>query len=315
MKLRRRRTRYVEDRRGQGPSGGGMSFPGLGGGGGLGRGGGGIPIPIGRGGGIGLVVVLLVLAVCVGPQLLSGGGGELGDILGGDPFSGFGQAQQGDTTTPLDPDDRLFGFVNAVVDDVNTTWTDIFAGTGERYQPATLVVFEGSTNTGCGIGSAATGPFYCPADRQAYLDLSFFRELRDRFGAPGDFAQAYVIAHEYGHHVQNLLGINAEVQRISQQEPDRANDLSVRLELQADCLAGVWGHTALQQGELSVGDLQEALEAAASIGDDRIQETTTGRIDPESWTHGSSEQRARWFRVGFDSGDPERCDTFQADPL
>ena len=314
MKLRRRRSANVEDRRGQG--GGGMRFPGLGGGfgrrGGGGLGGGGIPI--GKGGGIGLVVVLVVLAVCVGPQL-TGGGGDLGDVLGGDPFSGFGEAQQGDTTTPLDPDDKLFGFVNAVVEDVNATWSDIFAGSEQRYQEGTLVVFEQATGTACGRGSSATGPFYCPRDGQIYLDLSFFRELRDRFGAPGDFAQAYVIAHEFGHHVQNQLGINDEVQRLSQQEPERANDLSVRLELQADCLAGVWGHTALEEGELSAGDLEEALAAAASIGDDRIQETTTGRIDPERWTHGSSAQRARWFRVGFDSGDPERCDTFQADPL
>jgi predicted metalloprotease len=294
-----------------------MGFPGLGGGGGLGRGGGlgGGGLPIGKGGGIGLIVVLIVLAVCVAPQLTGGGGGDLGGVLAGDPFSGFGQAQQGDTTTPLDPDDKLFGFVNAVVDDVNATWSDIFAGTGRRYEEATLVVFEGRTQTACGPGAAATGPFYCPADNNVYLDLGFFRELRQRFGAPGDFAQAYVIAHEYGHHVQNLLGINAEVQRISQQEPDRANDMSVRLELQADCLAGVWGHTALQQGELSEGDLDEALAAAESIGDDRIQETTTGRIDPESWTHGSAEQRAKWFSVGFDSGDPASCDTFNADPL
>jgi hypothetical protein len=300
----------VEDRRGQSPFGGGTSFPGLGGGGGGG-------LPIGKGGGIGLVIVLIVLAVCVAPQLGDdgGGGGGLGDILGGDPFSGFGQAQRGDTTTPLDPDDKLFGFVNAVVEDVNATWTDIFAESDQRYREATTVVFEDSTSTGCGRGSAATGPFYCPADSQIYIDLSFFRELRDRFGAPGDFAQAYVIAHEYGHHVQNLLGINAEVQRTSQQDPGRANDLSVRLELQADCLAGVWGSTALRQGELSEGDLEEALAAAESIGDDRIQETTTGRIDPESWTHGSSDQRARWFRVGFESGDPASCDTFGADPL
>ncbi|MGZ8614015.1 MAG: KPN_02809 family neutral zinc metallopeptidase [Actinomycetota bacterium] len=314
MKLRRRRSSNVEDRRGQGAGGGGMSFPGLGGGsGGGGLGGGGLPI--GKGGGIGLIVVMIVLAVCVAPRLTGDGGGELGDILGGDPFSGFGQAELGDTTTPLDPDDRLFGFVNAVVDDVNITWTDIFAGTGKRYEPATLVVFEQATQTGCGRGSAATGPFYCPADSKVYLDLGFFRELRDRFGAPGDFAQAYVIAHEYGHHVQNLLGINAEVQRISQQEPERANDMSVRLELQADCLAGVWGHTALQRGELSEGDLDEALAAAESIGDDRIQETTTGRIAPESWTHGSSGQRSKWFSIGFRSGDPASCDTFNTNPL
>ena len=311
MKLRRRRSANVEDRRGMGPTGGGMSFPGLGGG----SGGGGLPIPIGKGGGLGLIVVLIVLAVCVGPQIV-GGDGDLGGVLGDDVFSGLDQAPaEGDTTTPLDPDDRLFGFVNAVVDDVNATWADIFAGSDQRYEEANTVVFDGSTQTRCGPGTTATGPFYCPADGQIYLDLAFFRELRTRFGAPGDFAQAYVIAHEYGHHVQNLLGINAEVQRISQEDPARANDLSVRLELQADCLAGVWGHAALADQELSPGDLQEGLEAAESVGDDRIQETTTGRIDPESWTHGSSEQRSTWFRIGFDSGDPEDCDTFQTDPL
>jgi hypothetical protein len=318
MKLRRRRSSSVEDRRGQPSGGAGLSFPGLGRGGGLGRRGGGLGgggLPIGKGSGLALIVVVVVLAVCIAPQLTGSGGGDLGDILGGDPFSGLGEAQPGDTTTPLDPDDRLFGFVNAVVDDVNATWTDIFAESGQRYEPATLVVFEGRTATACGVGSAATGPFYCPADSKVYLDLSFFRELRDRFGAPGDFAQAYVIAHEYGHHVQNLLGINAEVQRIAQQEPERANDMSVRLELQADCLAGVWGHHALRRGELSDGDLDEALAAAESIGDDRIQESTTGRIDPESWTHGSSGQRSTWFGVGFRSGNPHDCDTFQADPL
>ncbi|MEX1263035.1 MAG: neutral zinc metallopeptidase [Actinomycetota bacterium] len=314
MKLKRRRSANVEDYRGTGSTGGGMSFPSLGGGNGRG----GFPIPIGTGGGIGLIVLLIVLAVCVGPQIFGGDGGGLGDVLGGDVFSGLDQAPaggEGDTTTPLDPDDKLFGFVNAVVDDVNATWTDIFAESGRRYEEANLAVFEVQKQTACGPGTSATGPFYCPADSKVYLDLSFFRELRTRFGAPGDFAQAYVIAHEYGHHVQNLLGINAEVQRISQEDPGRANDMSVRLELQADCLAGVWGHAAFADEELSPGDLQEGLAAAESVGDDRIQETTTGRIDPESWTHGSSEQRARWFQIGFDSGDPKDCDTFQADPL
>ena len=299
-----------------GSSSRGMSFPGLGG---SSSGGGGLPIPGGAGGAIGLIVVVIVLAVCVGPQIFGGdseGGGGLGYVLGGDVFSGLNEAPaEGDTTTPLDPDDELFGFVNAVVDDVNTTWTDIFAESDKRYEAATTVVFDDNTETRCGQGTTATGPFYCPADSQIYLDLAFFRELRTRFGAPGDFAQAYVIAHEYGHHVQNLLGINAEVQRMSQQDPGRANDLSIRLELQADCLAGVWGHAAFADEELSPGDLQEGLAAAESVGDDRIQETTTGRIDPESWTHGSSEQRAKWFQTGFDSGDPKDCDTFQADPL
>jgi uncharacterized protein len=304
VKLRRRNTRSVIDRRDQTPSTGG--FPG--GLGGLG-GGRGLPIPVGKGGGIGLLLVIVVLAVLVLPKLLGGDG-----ALGGDVFSGLGQAQDSGGLDPsTDPDAKLFARVNDITADLEETWSDLFAGSGTRFSPAQLVVFTGRTSTGCGAGSSATGPFYCPADSRIYLDLGFFKELEQRFGAPGDFAQAYVIAHEYGHHIQNLLGINAEVQRQSQQDPSRGNDLSIRLELQADCLAGVWGHTLQAQGELSSGDLEEALGAASAVGDDRIQQATTGRIDPESWTHGSAEQRARWFTTGFDSGDPNACDTFSGD--
>jgi predicted metalloprotease len=304
VKLRRRNTRSVIDRRGQGPTGG-SPFPGGLGGLGSGRG---MPIPIGKGGGIGLLLVIVLLAVCVAPKLL-------GDdsVLGGDVFSGLGQAQDSGGLDPAtDPDAKLVQLVNDITADLEETWAGLFEGSSTRFSPAQLVLFTGRTSTGCGVGSAATGPFYCPADSRIYIDLGFFRELQDRFGAPGDFAQAYVIAHEYGHHIQNLLGINAEVQRQSQQDPGRANDLSIRLELQADCLAGVWGHTLRSQGELSPGDLEEALGAAEAVGDDRIQEATTGRIDPESWTHGSAGQRAHWFQVGFDSGDPNACDTFTA---
>jgi predicted metalloprotease len=304
VKLRRRNSRSVIDRRGQSPAAGGF----LGGLGGLG-GGRGLPIPGGKGGGIGLLLVIVLLAVLVLPKLLGDDG-----VLGGDVFSGIGQAPDSGGLDPAtDPDAKLFALVNDITADLEETWGDLFAGSESRFTPAELVVFTGRTQTACGVGSAATGPFYCPADSRIYLDLGFFRELQDRFGAPGDFAQAYVIAHEYGHHIQNLLGINAEVQQQSQEDPSRANDLSIRLELQADCLAGVWGHTLKAQGELSPGDLDEALEAAEAVGDDRIQEATTGRIDPESWTHGSAEQRARWFGVGFDSGDPNACDTFSGD--
>jgi uncharacterized protein len=174
------------------------------------------------------------------------------------------------------------------------------------------VLFTGGTRTGCGAATTAVGPFYCPLDRRVYLDLGFFRELRDRFGAPGDFAQSYVIAHELGHHVQRITGIEAAVREQSRQDPAQANALAVRLELQADCLAGVWAHSTYERGILEPGDIEEGLQAAAAVGDDRIQRSAGGRIDPESWTHGSSEQRMRWFRRGFDSGDPASCDTFAA---
>ena len=167
-----------------------------------------------------------------------------------------------------------------------------------------------ATQTGCGAASSATGPFYCPADSKVYLDVGFFRELRDRFGAPGDFAQAYVIAHEFGHHVQNLLGISDDVSQAQQDDQSHANALFVKLELQADCLAGVWAHSAYEQNLLEQGDIQEDLDAAAAVGDDRLQREATGRIDRESWTHGSSAQRVRWFRTGYRFGDPNACDTF-----
>jgi predicted metalloprotease len=176
------------------------------------------------------------------------------------------------------------------------------------YQRTQTVFFSGATQTGCGPASAQTGPFYCPADGLVYFDLDFLNQLQSRFGAQGDFATAYITAHEYGHHVQNLLGLSRQVTELSQQQPSQANELSIRLELQADCLAGAWG--ASVQDQLERGDLEEGLNAAAAVGDDRIQMATQGRTDPESWNHGSSEDRARWFRRGFDSGDPETCDTF-----
>jgi predicted metalloprotease len=269
----------IEDRRGAGPAalGGGV-------------------------GGLGLVVLLLF-------YLLGGGGGS----GGGGPLEGLPELPAAQGQTGPDPDAELKDFVGFVVQDVQQSWTKAFADSGKQYEPTKLVLFEQATQTGCGIGSAQTGPFYCPLDRKVYLDLGFFRELRSRFGAPGDFAQAYVIAHEFGHHVQNVLGVKSEVRQQQQANPDRANDLSIRLELQADCLAGVWAHSAYEQDLLETGDLEEGLGAAAAVGDDRIQRQTSGRVNPEQWTHGSSEQRVTWFKKGFDSGDPGSCDTFNGD--
>jgi predicted metalloprotease len=177
------------------------------------------------------------------------------------------------------------------------------------------VLLEGATHSDCGGATAEIGPHYCPADENVYLDLSFFRELRQRFGAPGDFAQAYVMAHEIAHHVQHLMGISDQVRDEQRANPDEANELSIRLELQADCLAGVWAFTAYERALLESGDLQEGLGAAAAVGDDRIQQQSTGSIDRESWTHGSSEQRMRWFTTGYENGDPNDCDTFGADTI
>ncbi|MGB8329341.1 MAG: neutral zinc metallopeptidase, partial [Polyangiales bacterium] len=203
-------------------------------------------------------------------------------------------------------------FAATILADTEDTWGPIFAGAGRRYQAPHLVLFDGATRSACGQGSAAMGPFYCPLDQKVYLDLAFFRELERRFAAPGDFAQAYVIAHEVGHHVQNQLGIADRVQSLRQRVGEReANSLSVRMELQADCLAGVWAHNANKQRKLlEPGDVEEGLRAAAAIGDDTIQRRSQGRVVPESWTHGSSEQRVRWFRRGMESGNLNECDTF-----
>jgi predicted metalloprotease len=207
-------------------------------------------------------------------------------------------------------DDEQAQFVQFVVGNVQDTWRQIFADAGQTYEPTKLYLFEQGVSTGCGTAASAVGPFYCPADRRVYLDLTFFRELQQRFGAPGDFAQAYVIAHEFGHHVQNILGISDDVRRGQQENPDEANELSIRLELQADCFAGVWGYSTYERRILETGDLEEGLAAAAAIGDDRIQREATGTVSPDTWTHGSSEQRVEWFSRGFESGSAESCDTF-----
>jgi uncharacterized protein len=278
----------IEDRRGQG--GGGIG--GLGGMFGRG-GGGGLPIPR-VGGGIGLVIMLAIVAFA----LFSSG------VIGGGPSSGLQGAP--------DPDDDLGQFVGFVVEDVQTEWQRIFRENGREYQVTKLVLFEQGTQTGCGFASSETGPFYCPPDRKVYLDLGFFRELRDRFGAPGDFAQAYVIAHEFGHHVQTLLGTERRVREEQQRRPNEANELSVRMELQADCYAGIWARSAFEDNLLESGDLAEGLDAAAAVGDDRIQGSAGQDVDPERWTHGSSAQRMQWFREGYNSGELNACDTFSA---
>jgi predicted metalloprotease len=301
----------------RGGGGGGFGRGGLGGGGGFGRGGGfgggGFPIPMGRrggcGGGLGILVILVIFLFQSG--ILGGGGGGFSGP-GIDPFP---QVAGGPGADPLPAaeEQELTDFVEFVVDDVQDSWARNFAEADLQYEPTQLVLFRGQVQSGCGGATSETGPFYCPADRRVYLDLTFFRELQQRFGAPGDFAQAYVIAHEFGHHVQNILGISDDVRRGQQENPDEANELSVRLELQADCFAGVWGYTTYERRILETGDLEEGLAAAAAIGDDRLQREATGTVSPDTWTHGSSEQRVAWFRRGFESGDPNSCDTFSAD--
>jgi predicted metalloprotease len=200
-----------------------------------------------------------------------------------------------------------------VLADTEDTWTEIFNRRGQRYNPPVLVLFDGATQSGCGVGRAEVGPFYCPQDEKVYLDLSFFRELAQRFGAPGDFAQAYVVAHEVGHHVQKELGLSDHVSEAESRAGQRqANAISVRVELQADCYAGVWGHFAAERGLLDPGDAQEGLNAAAAIGDDRLQRMSEGQVSPETFTHGSSADRVKWLRRGLDGGAIESCDTFSS---
>lgn len=257
----------------------------------------------GMGMGIGGTVVLLVLSLIFGKDLLSGAGGAGGP--------GAMPAQDAGPYTGTPEEEEQILFLSAVLDDAQATWGRIFAQAGQQYQDARLIVFKDATQSACGIGQSATGPFYCPGDQQVYLDLGFFQELHSRFGAPGDFAQAYVLAHEIGHHVQQLTGISDQVRAAQQRSPDDANELSVRLELQADCYAGVWGHQTSGRVTLESGDAEEGLNAAAAIGDDRIGRMSGGMVSPESFTHGSSAQRVDWLRRGLQSGRVESCDTFQ----
>ena len=254
------------------------------------------------GGGLAAAVVVVVVARLFGYDI----SGLLGS--GGSPRTEQAQPRSGP-----DPDKELVDFVRFVMKDVQDTFEGIFRSEGKPYRHAKLVLFSRAIDTGCGRSSAAIGPFYCPADEHAYIDLSFYRELRQRFGAPGDFAQAYVLAHEIGHHVQKLIGIEDKAEALGRGH--KRNDISVRTELQADCFAGVWGHAAKGKQLLEAGDLEEALTAATAIGDDRLQKQAGVQVNPETFTHGTSAQRARWFRRGFDTGRLGACDTFSAPDL
>jgi predicted metalloprotease len=282
----------IEDRRGTG-------------GGSLGGG----SIPMGKLGGGGIGTILLVLLFLF---ISSRGGGGLGV----DPGTGQFPQAPGASATDLDkaPADDPAKFVDFVAGDVDATWKKLFADSGKTYEPATIVLYDDAVQSACGNTPSTVGPFYCPRDRKVYLDLRFMEQLQQRLGAQGDFAQAYIVAHEIGHHVQNLLGVMEDVSLAQQENPDDANELSVRVELQADCLAGVWGHSAYAKGDLlESGDLEEGLDAASAVGDDAIQKQSGQGVNPESFTHGTSEQRVKWFRAGFDGGDPTACDTFKGD--
>ena len=287
---RARRSDQVEDRRG------------LGGGGGRGPGGG---MRFSLTG----IVIVVILSFVMGKNPL-----EMLALLGGDGMTGGGTPAP-ERGQPADRSDPTIDFVSAILGDTEDTWSQIFSASGERYPAAKLVVFEGGVTTACGFASSAVGPFYCPGDQQVYLDLQFFRELEQRFSAAGDFAQAYVIAHEIGHHIQTLTGVSSKVNAARQrgQKVEGDGGLLVRQELQADCYAGVWAHSARQRLDmLEPGDLEEALNAASAIGDDRLQQQAQGRVVPDAFSHGTSAQRVRWFRQGFDQGDVGAFDTFAA---
>jgi uncharacterized protein len=297
MRWRRlKRTPDVIDRRGA--RGGGRSGPG------------GLRV----GGGLGVVGLLIFLAI----QLL--GGGAAGSGFDVDNQFGGGVSTTGDPGSAeippgQDPERDLKDFSAYVFTNAQRTWERTFEGLGEPYRRAKLVLYRDGVQTACGSASSAVGPFYCPGDRRVYLDLSFYRDMERQLQASGDFAWAYVIAHELGHHVQQVLGTSAQVDQIRRTDPDRANEASVRLELQADCYAGVWAHTVFQAGDLQAGDIDEAVNASEAVGDDRLQSQAGRRINPDSFTHGSSAQRHAWFERGRARGEPADCDTFSADEL
>ncbi|CNE06583.1 neutral zinc metallopeptidase [Yersinia nurmii] len=279
----RRESDNVEDRRGASSGGGGGFRP-----------------PIGGKGGLVILIVVLVAGYY---------GVDLTPLLNGsDPA----QQTTPQSSAPISPkDEQMAKFTKVVLADTEDTWKPIFQKMGKTYQDPKLVMYRGATRTGCGTGQSVMGPFYCPADSTVYIDLSFYEDMKNKLGAGGDFAQAYVIAHEVGHHVQHLLGIDAKVRQQQQGASQvEANRLSVKMELQADCFAGVWGKAMDEQQVLEEGDLQEALNAAQAIGDDRLQQKSQGRVVPDSFTHGTSQQRYTWFNRGFESGDPNSCDTF-----
>ncbi|MCP1440127.1 putative metalloprotease [Erwinia persicina] len=280
----RRESDNVEDRRNES---GGNSM-------GAGR----MRIPRGKGG-----IILLIVVMIAGYY-----GYDLTPLLTGESTSLSSQQQQQRSTPQQDEAAKFTSVMLATTED---TWQKIFEKMGKTYTPPKLVMYRGATRTGCGTGQSVMGPFYCPTDSTVYIDLSFYDEMKNKLGADGDFAQGYVVAHEVGHHVQHLLGIEPKVRQLQQQGGQKqANQLSVKLELQADCFAGVWGHYMQQENVLEPGDLQEALNAAEAIGDDRLQQKSQGRVVPDSFTHGTSEQRYSWFKKGFDSGNPGQCDTF-----
>jgi uncharacterized protein len=270
-------------------------------------------LAVGAGGG-GIAIIIAIIVALMG----GGGGGGLEDILNQlqPPATSVpGQAPLGEA----DPEADMVAFMSVVLDDNQAMWAEVFANNQLEYRNAQLVLFDDFTESGCGGADSRMGPHYCPLDEHMYLDLGFFNDLQTRFGATGDLAPAYVLSHEIGHHVQNLLGIDDEVRAQQQADPAQANELSVRMELQADCFAGVWASTVfvgqLPSGEelaIDPGEISEALEAARAVGDDRIQETIQGRVDPENFTHGTSEQRQQWFTNGYQTGDPAACDTFSA---
>ncbi len=294
---RMRSSDNVEDRRGMGSAGGRRPGPKLAVGGGLG----------------GIVIVLLFILLGGNPQQLLGPGGPLGAPPGG---GGISSGLPGPSVpTPLGNEAEKV-VVTKTLGDTEDVWGSLFRKHfGQPYPPPRLILFAGATDSACGYADSAVGPFYCPADSQVYIDLTFLEELDRKFGAPGDFAQAYVVAHEVGHHIQNLLGTSAKVHRLRQQLSETEyNDLSVRMELQADYLAGVWAHHAQKQRQiLDPGDLEEALSAAAAVGDDRLQKRARGYVVPDSFTHGTSAQRMKWFKLGFESGDPMAHDPFKVD--
>lgn len=273
----------VEDRRGQGGRGGlrGMPLKGPGG-----------------------IIVLLVVIVA------GYYGIDLTPVLSGE--QGVSSGVSGQPYTPSAEEEEMARFTSVALKTTEDTWETIFSGLGGTYAPPKLVLYTGVTDTACGYGQAAMGPFYCPDDQSVFIDLSFYRDMQNRLGGGGDFAQGYVLAHEVGHHVQHLLGIDQKVRQLQARASQReANRLSVALELQADCFAGVWGHYMNQEGILEAGDLEEALRTAQAIGDDRLQQQAGGRVVPDSFTHGTSQQRYTWFKQGFDSGDPKACNTFE----
>lgn len=276
-----------------------------------GGGGGGFPIG-GKGLSLGGIAIIVVFGLLTGQDPMQ----ILGQLTGQMTQQGSNVAPQGNRPPPAG--DEQAEFVRSILGDTEDTWRQIFQQAGRQYQDPKLVLFRGQVNSACGYATSAVGPFYCPGDRQVYLDMDFFREMAQRFSAAGDFAQAYVIAHEVGHHVQTLLGVSAQVDaaRAKGQRLEGANGLLVRQELQADCLAGVWAYQAQKRlNWLEPGDIEEALNAANSIGDDRLQEQSRGRVVPDSFTHGTSAQRVRWFKAGFAQGQINQCDTFSARDL